>query len=162
HLAIGLVEGLATAVVVDFVARARPEVLQVAPAPSGAHGLRPLLIGLGVAALLLGGVASWFASTHPDGLEWSIARVTGQDELAAPEVGVHERLSVLQESTAILPDYGFKIDQSASDDAGAWPSVSTGTSVSGLAGGVMTLGLALLAGFLLRLHALRNTGTKGA
>ncbi|MCB1069666.1 MAG: energy-coupling factor ABC transporter permease [Kiritimatiellae bacterium] len=160
HLAIGLVEGLATAVVVDFVARARPEVLQASPAPNGASGLRPVLIGLGVAALLLGGVASWFASTHPDGLEWSIARVTGQDELAAPEVGLHERLAVLQESTAFLPDYGFKTEAPAADDDGAWPSVSTGTSVSGLVGGVMALGLALLAGFLLRLYALRDAAVK--
>ena len=35
--------------------------------------LRPVVVGLAVAALVAGAGLSWFASTPPDGLEWSIA-----------------------------------------------------------------------------------------
>ncbi|MEI6165771.1 MAG: energy-coupling factor ABC transporter permease [bacterium] len=84
HLVIGMVEGLATATVVAFVARARPEALvrgQVAlKEPKG----RSVVVGLLVAAAILGGIASWFASTHPDGLEWSISKVTGSVQHIPP------------------------------------------------------------------------------
>ena len=128
HLAIGIVEGLATAAVVAFVARARPEVLQVdadlraASAPAGgmkctdrARRSRSTM-GLLFAATILGGMASWFASTRPDGLEWSIAKVTGK----------------------------------AVAESGSWPEVSASTSSAGLLGGLLTLGLIILFGFALK------------
>jgi cobalt/nickel transport system permease protein len=157
HLAIGIVEGLATAVVIAFVARARPEALEAAQTDGASGGLRPVLTGLAVAAVALGGLASWFASTHPDGLEWSIARVTGKEEVSGAEAGVHQRLAALQAKTAFLPDYGFKADgpetapaEAASPAAEPWPAVKAGTSLSGLVGGLMTMALACLAGFALK------------
>lgn len=163
HLAIGVVEGLATAGVIAFVARARPEVLAEADDGAGAsRSLRPVLAGLALAALLLGGVASWFASTHPDGLEWAVSRVTGPGKPAGVEDGVHAKLAAFQDKTAILPDYGFRAGGSGAagetepaEEAGAapaepWPAVSAGTSVSGLVGGFLTLGLAVLIGAAVR------------
>ena len=162
HLAIGVVEGLATAAVVAFVARARPDAL---PTAASAHGasvrLRPVLVGLGIAAAAVGGVASWFASTHPDGLEWSMARVGGKEELEAPAVGIHHSLARVQERTALLPDYGFKATEAAPETAAPaeytsapepepWPAVNAGTSLSGIVGGLLTLALACLAGLALR------------
>src|SRR5690606_19500552 len=38
--------------------------------PKARGGLRPLLISGGLASLLLAGVVSFFASGHPDGLEY--------------------------------------------------------------------------------------------
>jgi cobalt/nickel transport system permease protein len=35
-----------------------------------------------VAAVLCAGVFSFFASTNPDGFEWSIAKLTGSTEIA--------------------------------------------------------------------------------
>jgi cobalt/nickel transport system permease protein len=80
HLAIGLVEGLATAAVLGFVLKVRPDVVDPAssPAPTFTSRLGAAFLA---AALLLGGVVSWFASKRPDGLEWSIAKVSGH---AAP------------------------------------------------------------------------------
>ena len=152
HLAIGIVEGLATAAVVTFVARARPEVLPTAPAGLPAASLRPLLVGLALAAALVGGTLSWFASAHPDGLEWALARTTGQEEVAGPEDGIHGGLARVQEKTALLPDYGFKSGESQEGGASeqTWPAIQPGTSVAGLVGGALTLGLAFLAGFLLK------------
>ncbi|MEI7948548.1 MAG: energy-coupling factor ABC transporter permease, partial [bacterium] len=106
HLAIGIVEGLATVAVISFVARARPEALVDAAPGLPSRSLRPVLVGLALAAVVTGGLASWFASTHPDGLEWAIARVSGKEEMPEAESGVHKELAALQEKTALLPDYG--------------------------------------------------------
>jgi cobalt/nickel transport system permease protein len=159
HLAIGVVEGLATATVISFIARARPEALPTAPASGASVSLGPVLIGLAIAAVAMGGVASWFASTHPDGLEWSMAKVSGKEELESPGAGIHESLAKVQEKTAFLPDYGFKSAEAAPETAAPaehaaaseperWPAVSVGTSVSGIVGGSITLALASLIGFV--------------
>jgi cobalt/nickel transport system permease protein len=150
HSVIGMVEGLATAAVVAFVARAHPEALPAPPTGrSPEAGLRPVLAGLALAVVALGGAASWLASTHPDGLEWSIARITGVDAIADPATGVHRALARLQEKTAFLPDYGFRTAQ-AEPATESWPAVSAGTSVSGLVGGAVVLALTCLLGVALR------------
>ncbi len=173
HLAIGVVEGLVTAAVVGFVASARPEVLDLArgqvalSAHPGGLSLRKVLAGLAAAAVITGGMLSWFASAYPDGLEWSMAGVSGKEELEAPAGGIHESLARLQEKTAILPDYGFKAPEAEKsaeaaaepaaekghEAAPAWPAVEAGTSVSGLVGGALTLLLAGVVGLLLKRRA---------
>lgn len=158
HLAIGLVEGLVTAAVVSFVWNARPEVLQSAAqnAPIRGISLRKILVGLGVAAVITGGVFSWFASSYPDGLEWSMARTAGTEELEAPQEGIHGALAALQEKLAFLPDYGFRPQpavenqQAGPEEATQWPNVDPGTTVSGLVGGGLTLFLAGMIGIALR------------
>ncbi|HEY9074635.1 MAG TPA: energy-coupling factor ABC transporter permease [Desulfobaccales bacterium] len=172
HLAIGIVEGLVTAAVVSFVWKAHPEILTLAPTPAAArvHSHKPLLLGLALFALVAGGMLSWFASTHPDGLEWSLKGVTGQEELAAPQAGVHGALAWLQESLAFLPDYGFKRPpeekgaQSEAEPGGkkgeTWPEVSAGKSLAGVLGGGLTLLLAGAIGFGLRRYYSHNKGLR--
>jgi cobalt/nickel transport system permease protein len=151
HLPIGLIEGLVTSAVVGFVGRARPEILN----GSRAAGSRPissfgrLIASFLAAAFLAGGLLSWFASPHPDGLEWSIARARS-GEIAAPDSGVRSGLSWLQEKTAVLPDYGFKGAVGKESAETAWPVVNPKTSVSGILGGAVTLCIAGLVGFWLR------------
>ncbi len=152
HLGIGIVEGLVTAAVVTFVWKADPSVLGLAPAASG-PGYRKVLAGLAAAALVTGGALAWFASAHPDGLEWSIAGVTGSEELAGPGDGLHESLARIQEKTSFLPDYGFPSaggEEGGEGAAEAWPAVDPGTSVSGVVGGVLTLLMAAGIGWVLR------------
>lgn len=159
HLAIGVVEGLATVAVVGFIARARPEALVTRPPdPVGPGSLRSVLAGLLAAAVICGGALSWFASTRPDGLEWSIAKVTGKGELEGPGDGVHRQMAFIQEKTAFLPDYGFKADESKPETGGIsavgrgepWPAVREGTSLSGVVGGFLALATAGLIGCCLR------------
>lgn len=157
HLAIGIVEGLATAVVVAFVARARPEALLPAQAEAESrNSMRPVLIGLLIATVIVGGAASWFASTHPDGLEWSIDKVSGKRDISGVEDNLHKNLGQLQKKTAFLPDYGFKstTPKAAAADTAAkpeqWPAVSAGTSIAGIVGGLITLCLAGLIGLALK------------
>jgi cobalt/nickel transport system permease protein len=158
HLAIGLVEGLVTVAVVRAVLRARPELSSTmaanAPEP---RSVRNVAIGLLVAAVIVGGALSWFASSHPDGLEWAIGKVTGKEELPGSEAGIQKKLADVQAKTAFLPDYGFKSAEAESATAGEaeaapepWPALSAGTSVSGIVGGLITLAVAGVIGLALR------------
>jgi len=152
HLAIGIVEGLVTAAVITFVWRARPEILERAAAsrPLAGLAIKKVMIGLAAAAVFTGAVLSWFASTYPDGLEWSMFKASGREALEANSP-VHQQLADIQEKTAFLPDYGFKTPQAAAKEQGqAWPAVSAGTSLSGLVGGLLTLLLAAGIGVVIR------------
>lgn len=153
HLAIAIVEGLVTAAVVSFVWKARPEILDAAAnsVPIGRVSMKKVLLGLAVAAVITGGALSWFASSNPDGLEWSMFKTSGKEELESHE-NVHASLAAMQEKTSFLPDYGFKKSEAveSEDGAPAWPAVDAGTSVSGLIGGTLTLLVAFLIGLALR------------
>jgi cobalt/nickel transport system permease protein len=154
HLAIGIVEGLATSAVVLFVWKARPEIIKTvsASAPVGNLSLRKVIIGFLAAAVVTGGVLSWFASSNPDGLEWAMFKTAGTDELDTPRKGVRTALANAQEKTALLPDYGFKLKKTEPPAEGpkSEPAVDAGKTVSGLVGGALTLLLAGLLGFALR------------
>lgn len=153
HLAIGVVEGVATALVVSFVYRARPDVLEnvLQDKPLGELPVRSLVATFLVAALLTGGGLSWLASEHPDGLEWSITKITGSAEL--PYTGHPEQgpLASIQEKTAFL--HGYTVPVEASDGHDAAPTVSEGRigqSLAGIVGGMITLALCLLTGIVLK------------
>lgn len=156
HLAIGVVEGLITAAVVGFVRKVRPEIIEKA-SPGEALGsisMKRVLSGLIVVALFTGAILSWFASSYPDGLEWSMFKTAGVEELEAAG-RVHETLGDMQEKIAFLPEYGFKASESGDkiesmQQEEAWPAVSTGTSISGVVGGLMTLVLVGIIGMGIR------------
>jgi len=165
HLAIGIVEALATALVVTFIWKARPEVLETA-VPAGEitkASLRGVLVGFLVATVITGGAVSWFASTHPDGLEWALFHATGKEGLAAPEEGLHSSLAELQKKTAFLPDYDFKKEATKegtkqeskpespeSSPLEKWPAVNAGTSLAGIVGAGITMLVAAVIGFGLK------------
>jgi cobalt/nickel transport system permease protein len=151
HLAIGIIEGLATAAVIAFVYRAHPELGEgtLMQNPLGKLPLRGMLIGFGLSALLLGGVVSWFASAHPDGLEWAIARVAGSSELPV-EHQLHDTLAGWQEKLAIFPGYDWRPPEATTDGGAAAINTGHGGGLAGLLGGFATLALCLLAGLFLK------------
>jgi cobalt/nickel transport system permease protein len=157
HLGIGIVEGLVTAAVVSFVWKAHPETLAMAKssAPAKAHSHKPLLIGLALFAVVAGGVLSWFASTHPDGLEWAIKGVTGKEEIEAPKAGAHGVLASLQAKLAFLPDYDFRKPEGEKEakKEESWPDVNPGKSLAGVLGAAITLLLVGAIGFGLKKYA---------
>jgi cobalt/nickel transport system permease protein len=156
HLAIGIVEGVATAGVISFIWQARPEILEKAAAdqPLGRVSIGKVFAGLALVTLFTGGVLSWYASEQPDGLEWSMLKVAGQEELAAP-AGIYHTLQAVQEKTAFLPDYGFK--STGEEDQGASPdSARLGTSAAGLVGGLVVMILGGAVGLLLKKRSLPN------
>lgn len=154
HLAIGLVEGLITSAVLIFVYEARAELLEdVGTAENeGKFSLKKTLAVLAVAAAVIGGGLSLFASSNPDGLEWSLfgnteAGYSQNMGLSEDSYGLSgrasERAEAVQEKTAFLPDYSF-----AGSDSAA------GTSVSGLVGSVIVavfaVAVCLTGGFFRR------------
>lgn len=142
HLAIGLVEGLITAAVLIFIYEARPEMLWRYRSSGQAEGKlsQKKTVGiLAVTALVIGGLFSLAASALPDGLEWSMEKVSGSTELTAAGEA-YETAAKIQETTALLPDYGFKTGESAA-----------GTSFSGIIGAVVVIGLCVLCCYGLKL-----------
>lgn len=170
HLAIGIVEGLVTAAVVSFVWKAHPHALARAKSsePASAHSHKPLVLGLALFAAVAGGMLSWFASTHPDGLEWSIKGVASKEELEASKEGVRGALAWVQERLSFLPDYDFKKpeeekggkpeEEKGGKKEESWPEVSAGKSLAGILGAAMTLLLVGIIGFGLRRYYLHNKG----
>lgn len=169
HLAIGLVEGLATAALIAFIRAARPDLVDgshAAPDRATATSAFPtrVLATLAVLAMLTGGLFSWFASSHPDGLEWSIEKVTGKPEVDAEDT-LHQTFARLQAGIAPMPDYQFaQPEQPAAEGAGetdaaaeAWPVIDAGTSTAGVLGGLGTLVLIVAVGYLLRPRRTRST-----
>ena len=160
HLAIGIVEGLVTSAVIAFVSKARPASIPwPASGDGGSIGLGRVVIRLLIIAAFVGGGLSWFASSHPDGLEWAMGKVSGKEELEKPNVGIYKHLSTIQEKTAVMPDYDFKSVESSMVEAvettgvqqqAKWPAVNAGTSIAGLVGGLATMVLAGLIGYGLR------------
>ncbi|GAB4541861.1 MAG: energy-coupling factor ABC transporter permease [Thermodesulfovibrionia bacterium] len=151
HLAIGIIEGFITAGVINLVRTVKPEMEtallgQSIPVNTS---VKRVFAGFLVIAILVGGILSWFASTNPDGLEWSIEKVFGKPELPEHEGRLTSFLKMVQEKIAILPDYDFRNRESSSEDR--WPNVGLGTSLSGMIGSIMVLCLIVVLGIGIKL-----------
>lgn len=134
HLVIGLVEGAITAAVLLFVYQTRPSLLCEYNVNNQHEPVKVSTVAgvIGACALVIGGLLSWFASSLPDGLEWSVQQVTGSTELEA-EGGLYQWAGETQEQMAVLPDYGFPDTESL-----------MGTSFSGIIGALAVLVLCVL------------------
>lgn len=161
HFAIGLAEGLATAAVAGFVARARPEAIFSERAEGRARGLRPATIGLLIGALAIGGALSSLASGDPDGLEWAVAKLTGGKEPAGDAGSVREFLADVQRRTAVLPEYSFRSDEPSAERPPA-SAIDPGTSASGILGALAVLAVVAAAGWLLAARGRRSGRSPGA
>ncbi|MBR0458208.1 MAG: energy-coupling factor ABC transporter permease [Victivallales bacterium] len=163
HLAIGLGEGLATGVVLALVHKNVPHFMETKLEPKRLS-IKDLTLVFALAALVIGGGLSLIACGDPDGLEWSIERLTGSTELQEPESKIHALSQKVTDATAFLPDYSFpekdseveapavekgeaktetKVEESAEEEGSL-----LGTSVSGIVGclicAVVLFGLAWL------------------
>ena len=128
HLAIGLVEGFITSAVLLFVFQSRPQLLRGYEQEEDGRMKTSMVVAvLAATAMVTGGFLSLFASSHPDGLEWSIEKVTGSAELETVSP-MHQWSSQVQERLSLLPDYDF-----LNGDG------SVGTSFSGVVGALLVL-----------------------
>ncbi len=144
HLVIGLVEGLISAAVLCFVYEARPDILWNPWDSDNKEKINKISYGKFIAVmsaifLIIGGGISLAASQNPDGLEWSILRLTGDTKTLGHEDKIHDSASQIQDKTSFLPDYSFK-------DNDTWK----GTTVSGIVGGIVTVAVICGAGYLIR------------
>lgn len=99
HLIIGACEGVATGLVLVYVLKNSPSMLMgtnvSASSDEAKKRRKRTFISIGLVTLVLAVAFTWIASAHPDGLEWSIQRLTGATELAPSA----------EPPTAIIPDY---------------------------------------------------------
>ena len=104
HVLIGLGEVLITSAVVWF-ALEQNMIENNQLTHKGLHKSTVIsaLVGLMIPVIAL----TWFASSQPDGLEWSLAGSSAQLAEAQPPTAVHEFAQNLQQKTTSLPDYTF-------------------------------------------------------
>ena len=143
HLVIGIVEGLVTAAVINFVWKARPELIEGSGDGSAGHSVsfKRILLMLILATFFIGGILSLYASGNPDGLEWTLNHSAVQKEVVVSS-RLYQSLVDIQSKLAILPNYNFK--------AGIYSSEQAGTSISGMIGAIITLLLAAGMGLIIK------------
>lgn len=106
HLPIGIVEGLATAAVLSFVAKTRPDLLNNENRKPSGKSIGRAVLWFAIATVVIGAGIIWFASSNPDGLEWSIEKVAGVEELEQEHPTVISVLAgKVANSTSIMPGY---------------------------------------------------------
>jgi len=148
HLAIGIVEGVVTAAVVGYLYERREDLHfdffknEGSVSKRGQSPTRRTVQVILVVALVIGGFFSQYASSSPDGLEWSIENVSAHT--VTENSTIANTLGEIQDQAAILPDYGFKETVENSTLA------TIGTSVSGITGSLITLMVVSLIGFVFR------------
>ena len=138
HLAIGAVEGVLTGMLIVFLKSARPELF----AGQNAAQSAPLKLVCGyllLASFAIAGALSLLASENPDGLEWSIFKATGKEELSASGA-VYEFLEKAQAKLSVFADYAI-----ASMGDGALSAV-----FAGLAGVLIVAAAVVLAARILK------------
>lgn len=149
HLAIGLIEGFITSAILCFIYEARPELLWNVSANKANKeaklSYKTTIIVLIALVVVIGGGLSLLASSNPDGLEWSIQKITGGTEIESGEESLYSTSQEIQDTTSILPDYSFKGSDSL-----------VGTSVSGIVGGGITIAFLVAIGYLIKIK--RNKG----
>lgn len=144
HLAIGLVEGIATGAILCFIYDTRKEILENTIKESkqviSTKQFTTIFI---IVTIIVGGIISLFASSKPDGLEWSIQGITKVTE-GNNLTSTHDKAEEIQEVTALLPDYKIKNEEGES---------KLGTSISGLVGsGVTLLGVLVIGTIAIKLN----------
>jgi cobalt/nickel transport system permease protein len=167
HLVIGTIEGIITGAILGFVRNARPEILESSSTgkPIGKPSIKMIVVVFSIVAALTAGALSWFASKHPDGLEWSMLKTSGKEKLESRDT-IHRTMSSLQDKTALLPDYGFKPGSDKPEvvkkTVPSWPNPDVGTTLSGLVGGAIVFASASCIGFFIWLLKRRKkTQTTG-
>lgn len=145
HLAIGIIEGIVTGTVLNFVWNNRPEIFYDLKDRNEKNKIsrKKLALYFLALALITGGVISWFASNNPDGLEWAIGKTFGEELLNRNEI-IYNNLSMIQDKISILPDYNFKIKDSS------YIVEKLGTTVAGVTGVMITSLIVIVSGYLIR------------
>jgi cobalt/nickel transport system permease protein len=160
HLAIGIIEGIATSAIVLFIYRAQPEL--IADTKSFNLSYKKFILAFIAISIIIAVGITRFASSSPDGLEWSIFKTSGAEELENPEKSIYSGLENIQNKTSFFPDYNFKGSENSSDKDDDAENVAAdtekssgnetiGASVSGIVGGAFVILFIALIGFFIKI-----------
>ena len=143
HLAIGIVEGIITGVVVNYIYSQNTNMIYAHSdmesnnQRSGKNRFR-VIVTLVMVTVIVGSGISLFASSSPDGLEWAIEKTTTEE--ITSDSTLASWLQSIQDRVAFMPDYQLKGNNNE----------YLGTSLSGFVGSGLTLLAALSILFLIR------------
>lgn len=137
HFAIAIVEGVITGAIVLYVYKQSPQMLDCALFEQSYQHLsvKKLVVTFALLSICIGGGLSLYASSHPDGLEWSIEGLLGSSEIEYNDE-TKKAIKQVQETTSILPDYQFNNSD-----------FPLGTSTAGIVGIAFTLVLVGAIGY---------------
>ena len=135
HLIIALCEGAVTFAVIAYLRHVKPELMGLGaidlPVVSNRPGYGVVTVSLLVTALLMAGVVSWFASTLPDGLEWSYLehRYGTVEQNVRNESPIVGAVDQWQSKWSLMSDYTSREAPlgtlpTAEGKSSAWPNIS--------------------------------------
>jgi len=153
HFLVGICEGLITVAVLGYVRQMRPD-LVVNRFPGEIRlSRKAVLATFLVLTVAVGAVLSLFASSFPDGLEWSYAERPEKPDFQPYVANEDDTISAVddfQSKYSLLPDYSArssKIGRAAAE--GVEPAAGW-TSFAAVAGSALTMGFVWLTAQLLR------------
>ena len=164
HFVIGIFEGLVTVATLGYLKKTCPSVFSAIcdiPAassittedkstcgskPAAGINCKRMFVSMITVTVVVAGVLSLFASSLPDGLEWSYADRPNDPEFA-PIVensdNTIKKADELHEKYSVMPDYTVKTT-GESEAAAGW------TSFAGVAGSLLVMGVILITGKVIR------------
>lgn len=155
HLAVGIVEAAVTIGIIGFIHSIRPDILEEKNGTADKKlSLLQVFLVFALLTLITGGFLSWFASQNPDGLEWSISKTAGKEEIEGSSNPIFSFMQGIQEKLSFLPDYNFVSPEQSGiqkSENGSAESPKKGTSFSGIIGALVTFALVAMVGLILKL-----------
>lgn len=148
HLAIGFVEGVATAFVLLAIKDSNAFVFNKLTEGKFMPSKKSAVLLMSIAAVVFGSLFSIYASEKPDGLEWSLQN-TAKTEIVAEKSVAHLASENIANNTAIFSDYSTPmLDGKAS------------TSAAGLIGSLITAAFLFAGYFVFKFAAKINLNGK--
>jgi len=154
HLIIGIVEGVITAAVLVYLRQVRPDIIAECAVNSVRFSKPTIYATMIIATVVIGAGLSHFASSLPDGLEWSYAERPDEPEFAAiisNESHAVAAVEDFQSRYSALPDYTIRAG--AFGQSGPVEAVEAGAgwqSFAAVSGSAAKMGLVWLVAWLLR------------
>ena len=153
HLLVGLAEGMITTAVLAYLQQVRPDVILGRMPGEIRLSRNALLITLAVFTVIVAAGLSLFASSLPDGLEWSYADRPDQPDFKPVVSNEDSRIASVddfQSKYSLLPDYSIrtselgKIADQETETSAGW------TSFAGVLGSGLTMVFIWLVARVLR------------
>ena len=148
HLAIGLVEGVATALVLLALKCSNAFVFNGLSDGKFLPSNKGAVFIVAMAALVFGSLFSIYASEKPDGLEWSLQN-TAKTEIVAEKSAAHLASENIANNTAIFGDYSTPMLNG-----------SASTAAAGLFGSLITAAFLFAGYFAVKLATKTNLNGK--
>jgi cobalt/nickel transport system permease protein len=154
HLIIGIVEGLITAAVLVYLRQVRPDIIAECAVNSARLSKPAVYMTIIAATVVIGVGLSHFASSLPDGLEWSYADRPDEPEfepIIANESQAVTAVDNLQSRYSPLPDYTIRTGAFGQDAPGGAVEAGAGwQSFAAVSGSGATMGVIWLGAWALR------------